>query len=164
MIFRSRQFVERLTGIIRALSTPPHDELSTPIGLHPSNLAKLTSTRSRCRVKAKRAQGMRARRRLHIDAKRENQSTKGRWNPGWARRQPNSEARAGSQGASRRVTARTTGKAKLIDEVEQRMACASARRNLPKTRTRWRAAHMTQKNDRNSTAVSRTRQGRRTQQ
>jgi hypothetical protein len=98
MIFRYRQFVERLAGTIRASRTPPHDELSTPIGLHPSNSAKLTSTRSRCRAKAKRAQGMRARRRLHIDAKRENHSMKGRWNSGWARRQPNSEARARSQG------------------------------------------------------------------
>ena len=100
MIFRSRQFVERLAGTIRASRTPTHDELSTPIGLHPSNSAKFTSTRSRCRAKAKRAQGMRARRCLNIDVKRENQSTKGRWNPGWARRQPNSEARAHSEGQS----------------------------------------------------------------
>jgi hypothetical protein len=98
LIFRSRQFVERLAGTIRASRTPPHDKLSTPIGLHPSNSTKLTSTRSRCHVKAKRVQGMRARRRLHIDAKRENQSTKGRWNPDWTRQQPYSEARAHSQG------------------------------------------------------------------
>jgi hypothetical protein len=47
--------------------------------------------------------------------------------------------------ASRRVAAKTTGKAKLVNEVEQRMASASARRDLPKTRRRWRVAHMTQR-------------------
>lgn len=49
------------------------------------------------------------------------------------------------------------GKAKLIDEVEQRMA-SERTPGLAKTRRRWHATHM--KNECNSTAVSRTRRGR----
>jgi hypothetical protein len=79
-------------------------------------------------MKAKRAQGMRARRRLHIDAKRENQRTKGRWNPCWTRRQPNGEACARSQGASWRAVA---GR-----DVEQRESSASWSRELDMARAR----------------------------